>query len=118
MKPITYISQQDADYAKALHEADTLSKLRAMMEEWKELAADAAEIVAAMSEEDFMAWRKGAAKERRGQFAGEEFAEKYGCLSMPKVLFLVSYRAAEFKVPWGLMYLRLKETGNLEKALA
>lgn len=118
MKPITYYSMQDQDWAEALGAADTLPKLIDLVNEWKELCADARLVAHAMNADDFAVWRKGLAKERRGKFAGEEFATKYGPLSMPAVLFKVSMMASQYHVPWGLMYTRLKETGNLDKALA
>ena len=118
MTPITYVSDQPGDYAKALRSADTLEALRAVTEAWRELAEDAAKVAQAMTEEDFQAWCKGYAKEQLGEFAGVAFAKKYGDLMLPTKMFKVSVMAVNYKVPWGLMYLRLKETGNLEKALA
>lgn len=118
MTPIHYTSEQPADYAKALSDADTLAKLREVVADWKDLAADAVEVVEGMSEADFKSFRKGMAKERRGIFAGEKFAIKYGAVQLPAALFKISILAVQYHVPWGLMYTRLKETGNLEKALA
>lgn len=118
MTPITYMSDQPGDYVKALDEATTLPKLRAVAEAWSKLASDAAAIILKMTEEDFKVWRAGLALERRGEFAGEDFAMKYGAVQMPEVLFKVSMIADRFGAPWGLTYMRLKETGELEKALA
>lgn len=118
MTPITYISDQPGDYAKALDGADNLSKLMQVAHDWRELAEDAYEAVAKMTGEDFIAWRKGLAEERRGVFAGEEFYKKFADVLMPKLMFKVSAIAIRFGAPWGCAYLRLKETGNLEKALA
>ena len=118
MTPITYISEQPQDYVKALDRCRTLKVLQHVTHEWREVAADAAKIAKEMTETDFEEWRKGLALERRGQFAGEQFAKKYGALQMPEVLFKVSIVAQQFGAPWGCAYLRLKETGNLDKALA
>lgn len=121
MSPITYTSEQGKEYSQALTKADTLSKLRALLDSssggWGEVCADAAQIVEGMSEQDFEAFRLGLAKEREGGFAGYEFAERYGVVMMPEVLLRVASIAIRFRVPWGCAYLRLKETGNLERAL-
>lgn len=117
MTPISYISDQPADYVKALVEADTLAKLLAFTKAWSEVAKDAHETVRAMTPHDFKEWRKGYAKERAGKFAGEKFAVKYGALMMPEVLMKVSMIAQHFGAPWGCAYLRLKQTGQLEQAL-
>lgn len=118
MTPITYVSDQPGDYAKALREAHTLAALRAVTTSWKELAEDADKVAQAMTEDSFQEWRNGYAKEQRGKFAGEEFAKKYGDLMLPAKMFKIAMMAVEYKVPWGLMYLRLKETGNFERAVA
>lgn len=118
MTPITYISEQPTDYAKALDGADTLAVLRKTLGAWQEVAGDALKIAKGMTEDDFKEWRRGLAIERKGDFAGEEFAKKYGALQLPEVLFKVSMIAVQFGAPWGCAYIRLKETGNLEKALA
>jgi hypothetical protein len=111
--PITYTSDQPGDYAKALDAADSLGKLREVTAEWALLAEDAKAKADAMTEQDFERFRKGLKKERRGQFAGEEFAMEFEDLMMPAVMFKVAIAASEYKVPFGLMYIRMKETGNL-----
>jgi hypothetical protein len=117
MTPVTYTSEQPKDYAKALSEASTLDELVKVAEAWQEVASDALAIVKGMTPADFAHWRKGLAIERRGKFAGLDFQEKYAAVLMPERLFKVSMMALEFSVPWGLMYLRLKETGRLDEAL-
>ena len=111
MTPVTYYSEQPKDYAEALDDSDSLPALCAFLAEWKELAADAERVALTMSEEDFKEFRRGLKKERRGSFAGEKWNEKYGAILMPEVMFKISIRACDYKVPFGLMYLRLKETG-------
>jgi len=118
MSPITYISNQPDDYTQALTRADTLAKLVAFTSEWRELAYDAFEVAAGMSEDDFAAFRVGLALERSGNFAGEKFGKRYGALMLPEALVKIGVVAQRFGVPWGCAYLRLKETGNLRKALA
>lgn len=117
MTPITYISEQPTDYGEALDAADTLEKLRATTGNWILLTEDAHKVVVGMTPADFKAWRNGLAKERKGQFAGEEFSEKFGAVMMPEKMLKVSIIAMKFCAPWGCTYLRLKDNGQLEEAL-
>lgn len=117
MTPVTSISEQPKDYAEALSGAATLEALLKVVEAWQEVASDALIVVKGMTPADFKEWRRGLAMERKGQFAGMDFQEKYAAVTMPERMFKVSIMALEYKVPWGLMYLRLKESGKLEEAL-
>lgn len=110
MKPITYISEQPSDYAKALDRAETLILLKITVSEYKILAEDAYSIVHEMDEQDFSEWRAGLKKERRGKFAGEQFSDKFGPLLMPETMLKASLVAHRFKVPWGLAYIRIRES--------
>ena len=47
------------------------------------------------------------------RFAGEQWAERYGPIVMPETLVVVSEYAARFQVPWGLMYIRMRDEGWL-----
>lgn len=118
MPRITYTSDQPAEYGKALDGAKSLPELVAILKDWESLAADALAIGLQMTEADFQEWKAGLVLERKGEFAGEEYAEKYGALNLPEVLIKVSMLAANHGAPWGCAYLRLKETGNLERFLA
>jgi hypothetical protein len=112
---ITYLSETASDYSKAITNAETLDELRSVVSDYGDVAADAQTAVAAMSAADFKAWRRGLAKERKGKFAGDEFSERFGDVMMPELMFKVSIVAQKFQVPWGCAYIRLKETGQLEK---
>jgi hypothetical protein len=68
-----------------------------------------------MKREDFRQWRKGLAKERKGQFAGEDFAIRFGALLLPELLLKVGMVAVIFNAPWGCAYIRMKEAGQLPK---
>jgi len=113
MTPITYLSEQPADFSKAIDGAETLEELRTVLADWRELAGDAEKIALAMTPKDFTEFRKGLKKERGGEFAGEKFAEKYSAVLLPEVMFKISMKAYDYKVPFGLMYIRLKEAGIL-----
>jgi len=115
MSPITYISEQPREWANCVDRCQTLTSLLALCEDWKELAPDALRVVRLMRRNDFIEFRKGLVKERKGFFAGERFAEKYSDITMPSIMFKVAIFAGDYKVPWGCMYLRLKETDKLPK---
>lgn len=96
-------------YSAMLPKCSTLEQLRAHVLAYEELALDAAEIVHAMTVADFKVWQAGLKKERRGVFAGEDFAKKYGAVLMPEPMFTVAMVAAEYKVPFVVALIRLKE---------
>lgn len=103
------MGDQAADYAKALTECHTLADLRALVDAYKPLALDAVPVVDAMTDDDFAAWRKGLKTERRGKFAGETFAEKYGAVLMPMPMLKIVEIADRYKVPFGVAWQRAKD---------
>ena len=96
-------------YAKGLADADTLEALRAHVEGYADLAKDARPIVRAMTEAEFPVWRKGLKSERRGKFAGMEFAQKYAALMMPEPMFTVARLANEYHVPFAVALRRVQD---------
>jgi hypothetical protein len=112
---IGYLTDPVPEYRAAL-EAKTLEGLRAGIAPFARVASDAVAIAAAMTEGDFEVWRTGLRKERREQFAGEIFAERYGALLLPLVMLEVSMFADHFKVPWGLAFVRMLEAGRIVEA--
>ena len=112
LKPITYVSDQLKDYVDALSKVKTLAELRALTDDYAEIAGDAKVIADAMADTDFPAFLTGIKKERRGKFAGENFAEKYGPVLMPEILFRTSLVANKYFVPWGCAYIRMKESAT------
>ena len=115
MNPITYTSDQSVEYSKALSEAKDLSELIDVCQAYKQVASDACEAVAKMTEEDFKEWCVVLQKERKQEFSGLEMVEKYGNILLPAVMFRVAVVADELKVPWGLAYIRCKEAGLLRE---
>ena len=113
MKAITYISEQDTDYASGLKAAQTELGLRTFLDEWTFLAQDACRcLVNKFNWEEFAAGRK---LENSGQYAGDEWNAKYGAILIPEMLLRVSVVAMEFSVPWGCAYIRLRETGTIRE---
>jgi hypothetical protein len=79
------------------------------------VAGDALPIVEGMDLSAFLAFGEGMRQERRGKFAGEEWAAKYGAVLMPEVLMRVGMIAGHFKAPWGCAYIRCKEEGMIKE---
>lgn len=113
---IHYTSDTLNDYLSGLYGAKTLSTMKEHVQTYRRVASDAFEVVEKMSAEDFRFWRKGLAMERKQQFAGEEWATKYGPLVMPEVLMRVGLVASHFKAPWGCAYIRCREEGLIKES--
>lgn len=96
-------------YAAMLPKCSTLEQLRAHVLAYEDIALDAVEIVHAMTPADFKVWQAGLKKERRGVFAGEDFAKKYAAVLMPNPMFTIAMVAQEYKVPFVIAHRRLKE---------
>lgn len=115
MRPITYVSDQQADYTNALARCSWLADLLALVRDYGDLTGDARAVVEQMTGADYQEFSRGLLKERRGKYAGDQWADKYAAILMPEVMFRVSLVAQQFKVPWGCAYIRLKETDMLPK---
>ena len=111
---VTYISENDRDYAVSLKKAQTLKALRKHAEDWKFLARDAYEVIAT-PDFDFAEFQRGRKLENQDTFAGEEWAVKFGAVLIPELLFRVSIVAMEFGAPWGCAYIRLREMGRIDE---
>jgi hypothetical protein len=109
---ITYLSDQAADYVEALGKVRTLAELWHLLEDYKKLFPDAYE-ARPLDVKQFKAWRKGLISERRGNFAGMEYLERYGKVMLPDVMMHVGAIANHFRVPWGCAYLRMKDVGRI-----
>lgn len=114
MKQITYLSECGKEYSEGLQACDSLSKLVAYVVKWKPLVHDAYEVVRFMNTIDWDEFLSGWKKERKGKFAGEEWSAKYGAIILPEMLLRVSMTAAQFMVPWGLAFHRLKDNGLIK----
>jgi len=113
VKPITYVSDQAADYTKALTAAKSMELLTQVLEEYRAVFPDALD-AAPQTDEQFVEFRAGLLKERKGQFAGEDWATKYGAILMPELGMRVSMVANQFHVPWGCAYIRLAQAGRIK----
>jgi hypothetical protein len=105
---IHYTSDTCADYCKGLTAAKTLEALQNHVQTYQRVADDAWKVVKDMGQPAFLSFLNGLRRERRGHFAGEEWAEKYGAVLMPEILMRVSMVANMFGAPWGCAYLQLR----------
>lgn len=118
MKPsdVQYVTDGPVRWAQALDLAVSLELLTTALHEWRELFPDAWEARPKDSAE-FCEWHRGLTMERgygkRKKFAGVKWAERYGAVLLPATLIRAAAVAEQYKVPWGLAYLRMVENGLL-----
>lgn len=110
---IHYTSDTLKDYVDGLSNAKRLADLQTHVQTYQRVADDAFKITRDMKAEDFGVWRRGLSKERKGEFAGEEWAEKYGAVLMPEILMKVGMIADQYGAPWGCAYIRLRDVGRI-----
>ena len=103
------VGEHAKEYADALTHAETLEQLRALVEDYCQLALDAWPIAQALTDDEFQAFRAGLKKERRGQFAGHDWATRFGAILLPWPMFRIALLAEEYKVPFGLAWARYLE---------
>lgn len=113
MNPITYVSEQPEDFARALDRCKKLEDLLVVTAAYESIAPDARALSLRMDEADFRRFKRGLHCERKGEFAGEVWMNDFGSLLLPEIMFKVSIVASKFGAPWGCAYLRLKEMGKL-----
>lgn len=110
---ITYVSDQGGDYVAAIGKVKTLAELMHVLEDYKSLCPDALE-AAPKDDKEFKAWRQGLHRERRGEYAGDAYLERYGAIMLPELLMQVAAVVARFHVPWGCAYLRMVDAGMIK----
>lgn len=110
---VGYCDELYEDFRKCLDDARTLAVLQAAAERYRAIFPDAYDVTASMDDAAFLEWRSGLSKERKKQFAGEEWVERFGPLIMPAVALHVAMLASELCVPFGLAFNRMKEVGQI-----
>ena len=103
-------------YSDEVTAAQTLALLRAVLTEWAWCTPDALAAATEMEPAEFPVFREGWEKEKRGQFAGEDFAAKWGMILLPEHMIRTTIIADHFTVPWGLAWERYKERRDGSKA--
>lgn len=112
---ITYISETSQEYSNGLVGVKTLWKLKEYLDPWWALANDAYHIAHNMDAAAWKEFKVGWSLEKKNEYAGDAWAEKYSAIIMPEILFRVSYVSIQFHVPWGTAFIRLKEEGYIIK---
>jgi hypothetical protein len=117
MRAVTYLTDE-RDWSRGLDEAKSLETLRAVVAGWMPFVPDALAVVEQMDARDFGAWRAALAAERKGRFAGEDAAQRFGELMIPTALLRASMLARQLHVPVGAMLLRIQDLGKLAELLS
>jgi hypothetical protein len=63
------------------------------------------------SDADYNEFKKGLAVERTGQYAGDEWCERFGSLALPVYMLYASLLAGKYGAPWGVAYFRMCAEG-------
>lgn len=110
--PLSYLSEQDRDWAKALRATTTLKSLRQLCKDWGEWTRDAKAVADHMNPDDFEAFRTGLL----AKTSDEEWAARFGAIAIPGRLLEISLIAEQFGAPFGTAAIRYGEHGGLKAA--
>lgn len=111
---ISYTTEISKPYVDALKKCKSLDDLRNFIKEWKEIACDAFEQIESSSF-DWKEYQKGCKLEKRGKFAGHEWAGKYGAILLPAIIMFVGIKAIQFHAPEGTVFIRAQELKAIKK---
>lgn len=106
---ITYYSECDVDYIKAVKTCKTLEELQALTEQYREIAEDAYQAARKMDSLLFEQFCKG----RNRSKPSMKWMEMYGPILLPRTILEVGLVAAQFHVPFGTAYIRMKDLNQL-----
>ncbi|SRR6266550_6441310 len=106
--PLTYLSEQDRAWAKALRAADTLVALKRLCAGWGEWVPDARAVADRLTEQEFGEFRKGLLAKTDNL----TWAAHYGCIAVPARLLEISMIAHQFHAPFGTAAIRHEELGG------
>jgi hypothetical protein len=116
LKDIGYRTEVVEQYAKGLHSCKDWKEVKNYVDKWKFLAQDAV-IFTKMCSKKYD-WQMCLKLIKKNNLSKDEkhIVTDIGYIFMPAVIFHVGIMADQFRVPWGCMYIRLKEVGSvLEK---
>ena len=110
---VSYLTDDPApQYGAELDATTGINSLRAMLRTWSWCASDAARVAKRMTDREWSAFIAGLKKERRGIFAGEKWATRYGAILIPEAMMRTSITAQRFGAPWGCAWIRLREMAD------
>ena len=107
---ITYYSECDIEYVKAVKNCHSLNELKGIVQEYREIAEDAYQIVQKLDDLLFEQFCKGRNKSKPSL----KWMEMYGASLLPKTILEAGLVSCQFHVPFGTAYIRMKELGQLE----
>ena len=110
MLQITYESELDSDYRKELDSCISVQDLKALIQKYEAVSPDLKDVVIE-SDADYKEFREGLAVERTGQYAGDEWCERFGSLAIPAYIHFASLLSGTYGAPWGVAYLRMWAEG-------
>jgi hypothetical protein len=102
---ITYYSNCDTDYVKAVKSCKSLAELKQIVTEYREMAEDAYTEVAKMDDPLFEQFCKG----RNRLKPSMKWMKVYGPVLLPRVILEIGLIAITYHVPFGAAYIRVKE---------
>ena len=111
-KPLTYVSEQDRDWAKALRAAASLTALQELCKAWDEWVPDARVVAERMTDDEFSEFRVGLLKKTEDI----QWAALYGHIAVPARLLEISLLAHQFHAPFGCAAIRHLESGGKKAA--
>jgi hypothetical protein len=111
---IDYYTEPVKEYQKGLTESKDVQELLAHIKKFQKVANDAY-VKVGQAYFNFDEFKEGLLKERNKEYAGDEYAAKYGDVVFPMVMFQATVVATQFMVPWGLAYIRLKDVGRVKE---
>ena len=114
-RPVGYVDELVADYTKQLQAAQTLAELWEVTAHWEPVAGDAFDVVSKMTAAQFKRWQKGERLERKGRYAGDEWAAEFGAILIPEMLLRIGVIAQEYCVPDGCAFIRAVEVGRFKQ---
>ncbi len=106
--PLTYLSEQDRAWARALREADTLLALKRLCAAWGEWVPDARAVASRMTAAEFAEFRAGLLA-KTGDL---KWCALYGHIALPARLLEISMIAQQFHAPFGTAAIRHGELGG------
>jgi len=109
---IGYVSDCAADYTIDLEAVESLDDLRVVVSRWSLLVSDARRVVDAMTDADWQPYLEACIEKRKEQEPSVN-CQRFSPVFMPEILFQVAMFAAQYKVPWGTMYRRLRDVGKI-----
>jgi hypothetical protein len=110
---LTRQSDPVAAYTNGIDKATNIAELRAVIDEHKEIAFDAKKVADTMTDDDFISFRDGLLSCRKRGDPGYSWGELFEPIVLPAVFTMVTCVAVFYKVPWGIAYGRMLDSGIL-----